>query len=146
MHIETTRFGLLSVDRNALITFEDGLLGFEELRRFVAVPHGPDTPFVWLQSAERPDLAFLLLPPAYVFPGYPPGYPPDVPPGAALWVIVTVPPSRPHDMTANLLGPLVVEPETGRGRQIVLDGERFSTKHRVFPAVEPARAAAVGGG
>ena len=141
LQIETTRFGTVSADPEAVLTFDSGLIGFEDLRRFVAVPHDPDSPFVWLQSAERPDTAFLLLPPDFVFPGYGPKLPPDLPAEGRLWVIVTVPPGRPHDMTANLIGPVVVDPATNRGRQIVLDdGDRFTTKHRVFPAV------AAGGG
>src|SRR4028118_261311 len=99
LQIETTRFGTVSAVSDALLTFASGLVGFEDLRRFVAVPHEADSPFVWLQSAERPDLAFLLLPPEFVFPGYGLKLPPDLPAEGRLWVIVTVPPGRPQDMT-----------------------------------------------
>jgi flagellar assembly factor FliW len=33
------------------------------------------------------------------------------------------------DLTANLVGPLVVNSRTGRGVQLVLDGECYSTRH-----------------
>ncbi len=141
LQIETTRFGTVSAAPEAVLTFASGLIGFEDLRRFVAVPHEPESPFVWLQSVERPETAFLLLPPEFVFPGYGPALPPDLPADGRLWVIVTLPPGRPHDMTANLLGPIVVDPATNQGRQVILENsERFTTRHRVFPdAAEAGR-------
>ena len=137
--LETTRFGALEVDEASLLTFAEGLLGFDDVRRFVLVPHGPDTPFAWLQSAERPDLACLLLPPFVAFPDYAPAVSPsEAGPDALLWVILRVPEGNPRDMTANLLGPLVIDEKTRQGRQLVLNDDRYSTRHRVFPAEAPA--------
>lgn len=129
VEVETTRFGPLRVAEAAIITFPEGLLGFENRRRFTLVPQA-DTVFAWLQSLDRPDLAFLLLPPAAAFPDYAPLD--RVEPGATLWVIVTVPDGRPRDMTANLLGPLLIDAATRQGRQIVVEGDRFTTRHRLL--------------
>ena len=145
IEIETTRFGHLIADEEALLTFPEGLPGFADARRFVPVPHGEDSPFVWLQSAERPELAFLVLSPAGAFPDYAPPLPADTAPDAAVWVVVTVPPGDARAMTANLLGPLVIDGRTRHGRQIVLDGDRYSTKHRVLPAGASAAAPAGAG-
>ncbi len=144
--VETARFGSLAVGEDALVTFPDGLLGFADARRFVLVPHGPGTPFVWLQSAERPELAFLLLAPSVAIPGYAPALPPGAGPDASLWVIVTLPAGRPEEMTANLLGPLVIDEASRQGRQLVLSDDRFSTKHRMFPARRPEETPVAGRG
>ena len=142
--VRTTRFGDLAVAPDAVVTFTDGLLGFPDARRFVAVPHdAAGSPFVYLQSVERAELAFLLLPPALVSPGYAPPLPADVDSGqAALWAIVTVPPGRPRDMTVNLLGPLAIMGSVGR--QIVLDNPdgRYAARHPVAAPAQPAAAAA----
>lgn len=37
MELETTRFGKLEVDEEEIITFEDGLYGFEDNKRFTLV-------------------------------------------------------------------------------------------------------------
>ena len=132
--VETIRFGSLTVSEDALLTFPDGLLGFADARRFVLVPHGQNSPFVWLQSAERPELAFLLLPPSVLFPDYAPALPFAGGPDASLWVIVTIPAGQPQDMTANLLGPVAIDEAARRGQQVVLSDDRFTTKHRVLPA------------
>jgi flagellar assembly factor FliW len=138
--IHSTRFGALTYEEEAVIRFPDGLPGFDDALRFVAVPQGEDSPFVWLQSLEREDLAFLLLAPAAVFPDYRPGVGEDAP-GVTLWVIATIPPGRPREMTANLLGPLVIDEPARVGRQVVLEADRYNTRHAVFSA-EPAAAAA----
>lgn len=39
--------------------------------------------------------------------------------------------SRPGSLTANLLAPLVVDPVTGAGRQLVLEGSRYGTRHAI---------------
>lgn len=132
--VNTSRFGSLVVSPEAVVSFPDGLLGFAGARRFVAVPHGPaGSPFVWLQSLERPDLAFLLVPPALACPGYAPPLPKEAKtPDAQLWAIATVPAGRPREMSVNLLGPLVISGNAGR--QIVLDTDRYSARHPVLPA------------
>ena len=63
MQIETTRFGLLPIDENQVITFPEGLPGFESHRRFTLVQHpGSDgrSPFQWLQSVDDGALAGLF--------------------------------------------------------------------------------------
>ena len=133
INIETSRFGVITVDQDAVITFPEGILGFEDARRFTLVPQGPENPFVWLQSAERPALAFLLMPPRVAFSDYAPPLPPGIPRAVTLWAMVTIPAGRPHDMTLNLLGPIVIDPIGQRGWQIVLADDRYTTRHRVFP-------------
>lgn len=138
--IATTRFGDLVVDESRVLRFPEGLPGFPAETEWVLVPHAADgaSPFVWLQSARRADLAFLLMPPALAFPDYAPPLPPDVDgaaaSGASLWVVVTVPAGDPRAMTANLLGPIVLEEGARRGRQVVLGDDRYTTRHPVFPS------------
>lgn len=144
--LETTRFGAIAVDRDAVIAFPDGLLGFASAHRFVLVPHGAESPFVWLQSADHADLAFLLMPPRVAFPDYEPGLAVHDRSDVSLWVIITVPPGSPRAMTANLLGPVVIADQARQGWQAVLGDDRYTTRHRVFPDPErPAEAGRQGG-
>lgn len=151
IRFESARFGSIEVPEDSVLTFSDGLLGFAGARRFVVIPHGTGTPFAWLQSVDRPALAFLLLPGA-AFPDYSRAVPSDVRGDSEVWVIVTVPGGKPQEMTANLLGPLVIDEKTRRGRQVILSDDRYSTRHRVFAATgtnrsgpQPLAAGAAGG-
>lgn len=148
MMIETTRFGALPVDESRIITFPEGLPGFEGCRRFTVVPHhgpdgGKDSPFEWLQSLEDGSLAFLAMDPHHVFPQYEP----HLPAGelrsleitqlgrgdARVYALLTVPKGDPCGITANLMAPLVVNCQTRLGKQIVSSNEIYGLRHRLLP-------------
>jgi flagellar assembly factor FliW len=56
----------------------------------------------------------------------------------SIFVIVTIPPGEPENMTANLLGPLVVNTQTRLARQLVLDERRYSHRYPIL-AEDPQR-------
>lgn len=115
------------------IEFPDGLPGFPHARNFRLLPLDPDlTPFAALRSQDLEGLEFVVVPPGAVFEGYTVEVPDDdatrlelrEADDAVVMVIVTV--SRPP--TANLLGPLVVNRRTGRGRQVVMVGSNYDVR------------------
>ena len=63
MMIETTRFGQVEVDEQSLLTFPQGVLGFESIQEFCLLEHKPGSPFLWLQAVENPALAFVVINP-----------------------------------------------------------------------------------
>jgi len=139
----STRFGSFEVRDESIVTFPSGLLGFPEQQRYVILDHDTEAPFKWLQSVEEPSLAFVILEPALIHPGYQI----DVPADAlaeiraeereelALVVILTIPSDDPGRITANLRGPLVISHQTKLGKQVVLS-EDFPTRHPLFPVFE----------
>lgn len=70
MVIHTSRFGAVSLTSEDVIQFPEGLLGFNELRRFVLLDDPTDEIFAWLQSCEEPGIAFPLLEPELFTTGY----------------------------------------------------------------------------
>jgi len=65
MGIKTTRFGEVEID-DTVITFPEGLPGFEEFKKYKLFHNidAGDSPFLfWLQSLEDPDLAFHVIDP-----------------------------------------------------------------------------------
>jgi flagellar assembly factor FliW len=140
MELETTRFGTIRIEADDIITFEDGLVGLSQYRRFVLIRHDSDGPFWWLQSADEPSFAMLLIDPWFFCADY------EVvlsdadaerlqlreeTPKAVL-TTVTIPSGNPHAMTANLLAPLVINTELRIGRQVILDDERYHTRHPIL--------------
>jgi flagellar assembly factor FliW len=70
MHLESARFGGLSIEPEDIITFTQPIIGFHEYRRFVLLP-GPDASMVkWLQSVDAGDLAFIIMDPRDVVVDY----------------------------------------------------------------------------
>ncbi len=139
--LRTTRFGEIDCPQENIIHMPSGLLGFPGCTDYILLPHKKDSPFLWYQSLDDPALAFVVVNPFIFKPDY------DVPISPALMevlgaeklenlevlAIVTIPKDRPRDMTANLLGPIIVNPGKRLARQIVLDPERYSTKTVILP-------------
>lgn len=145
MHIKTTRFGALDIDERKVITFPDGLPGFEGCRRFALVPHsGTDknSPFVWLQSVEDASLAFLAMEPHQAFPDYAPRVPraemdslalTDETARPRLYSLLTIPQGDPCGITANLMAPVVVNTSARLAKQVVLNTDQYGLRHRLLP-------------
>src|ERR1700748_25286 len=70
MQIQTSRFGSVSIEAEDVLTFPEGLLGFNELRRFVLLDDPSDEIFAWLQSCDEPGVAFPLLEPELFINSY----------------------------------------------------------------------------
>ena len=62
MKIQTTRFGDLEIEADRIVTFPDGLPGFEG-KRFAIIVSQENNLIEWLQSADEPDVALMLVAP-----------------------------------------------------------------------------------
>ena len=63
MDVETTRFGAVNVDDERLMTFPAGLLGFTAYKTYALLQPDSNGAFLWLQSVEAPELAFVVTDP-----------------------------------------------------------------------------------
>lgn len=128
MKFVSTRFGNLEVPDNTLLTFPSGILGFPDWTRYVILDHDTEAPFKWLHCVEQPDLAFVILDPALFKPDYQVQVTTEAfaEIGATdvsdltVAVILTIPSDDPLGITANLRGPLVMNPQTRFCKQLVL--------------------------
>lgn len=130
--LETTRFGGLSIDSDTVIAMADGIPGFSDFTRFVLVEVSPDEPFYWLQSADDGELAFLSCVPWTYFPDYELELGDDdevalaVEDVSDLLVLALLTIERDPEsvaVTANLLGPIVLNQKSRIARQIVMHGD-----------------------
>jgi flagellar assembly factor FliW len=137
--VRSRRFGSFDVAREQILEFPAGLIGFPRGRRYVILEHRPGSPFKWLLSIDDPELAFAVADPCELVAGYQPPIEPAakllgvVPGDVALFVIVTIP-RDPKNMTVNLMAPVVVDTQTRRARQMVIEDQNLSPCHPVVPA------------
>ena len=118
MKIQTKAFGEIEVDEKGVIDFPKGLMGFEGSTRFVLLSKEGEKPFCWLQSVEDPQLAFIMISPSDFHQGYKLAVSAedlkslelDGPDDAVVYAIVVVP-QDPSKMTANLQGPVIINPD-----------------------------------
>jgi flagellar assembly factor FliW len=138
--VVSRRFGAYEVPADRVLHFPEGLIGFPGARRFALLDSTrPGSPFRRLLCLDDPELGFVVCDPASLWPGYAAALPPyeGGAENLAVLALVTIP-QKPMEMTANLMAPLVVDPRTRVGRQLVLDTGRLSTRHPILPPGEPA--------
>lgn len=140
MKLNTKNFGEIEIDKEKIILFPEGILGFEEEKQFIIInSEDEENPFQWLQSVSNPDLAFVIINPFFVYPNYDIVIPETAQnklkikdeKDIIIYSIVVVPEDM-EKMTANLLGPIIINIHEKIGKQIVLDDNRYSTKHYIF--------------
>ncbi len=137
--VRTSRFGEIEVQADKIIRMTAPFLGFPDSHRFIIRPHGDKSPFMWFQSLDDPDLAFVVIPAAALIPQYTPqiaapilkdleitGTKPE------LLLILTIPEGKPLEMTANLLGPIVLNASTRLACQVLLDPAVYEVRWPVF--------------
>jgi len=101
--------------------------GFPAHRQFVLVRLNDDGLLYALTSVDDPGLRFLVAPPEPFFPDYAPEIESEVlaalntkdPDRLLVMVVIT---AGVTETTANLLAPIIVDRDTRRAMQVVLDG------------------------
>ncbi len=143
MNISTTRFGSVEVSHQHLIVLSQGLIGCPSLTRFVAIESDAGGVFRWWQAVDAPDTAFVILDPLSVVPDYDlrgldvewADLGVDDPALRQVVVVVTAPGPTLESVTLNLAAPILINPTTRQGRQIVLPDERYGVAVRFDDAV-----------
>lgn len=133
MFVDSERLGPIEVSDTSIVELPAGLLGFESCHRFALIPADDAGAYVWLQSIEDPALAFLAVVPGFFFPDYAPELPDEDAEAldlreerdAQVLCLVTI---TDDAVTANLMGPIVLNVTTRQARQVVLSDSPWSTR------------------
>ena len=143
--IQSTRFGAVEVEPEAVLSFPRGLIGLGG-SRYALLTTDPDSPFSWLHSLEDPDLALPVTRPWEFFPDYEVvvsdaeatalGLGGDGP--ADVWVTVRAAASI-EDFTVNLRAPIVVTsaPDGTNAFQVINDAPGLDVRTPLFAASSP---------
>lgn len=139
MKVKTTRFGELEINPSDILTFHEGLLGFENLKKYFVVDPGDSTLILWLQSTEDEKVAFPIIEPKIFKPDYVAKLLPADLNGlelesittARLYNILTIP-GNVVEMSANLKAPIVINSNKKVAKQIVLADSKLTVKHEMY--------------
>ena len=133
MQIQTTRFGVVSVDPDHLITFPRGLVGLSDCVRFTLLQRGEKSVYYWLQSTDQPELAFLVVDPGEFFKDYHVSIREDTQADLNLTdakdgQMLVICNCAGEWLTGNLLGPLVINTKTRVAQQVVLTDKKWTCR------------------
>ncbi len=144
MILQSKLLGNLEVEEKSVLYFPDGLLGFEECKRYILADVEEFQPFLWLISVEEPEIGFAIADPQLFYESR---Y--EVPLSAAdkdildlksgdtvsVFVIVSISEGG-RRITANLKGPVVLNTRNRLGKQVVVYSPSYSVRQTLQAAEE----------
>lgn len=150
MKINTRIFGEIEIADDKIINFENGIIGFPDLKRFTLLhdeEKGTNAGIRFLQSIEEPSFAMPVIDPLIIKPDYAPEVNDELLAGAGvltdenMLVLVTV--SVPSDITrmsVNLQGPIVINVDEHKACQIIVEGNLYPVKFPVYDILQARKA------
>jgi flagellar assembly factor FliW len=140
MTLKGTRFGDIEFAKSDVIHFPEGMVGFEKFDKYVVIHTKEGSPYRWLQSTQEAKLAFLVsIPESFVTE-----YAPEISNSEAeslelthetphlILVTTTIPPGKPELATANLAAPVIINLETRKAKQVILEDEAYTIRYPIF--------------
>ncbi len=143
MKFDTTRFGQIDVKPEDILIFPDGPLGFPDCTRFTFIDEERAAPFRMLQSLDNPALAFVVVDPLMARPDFQFDVTlddlklikADNTDNLLVYAIVTMNRNI-HEVTINLQGPLVINPNHKLGHQFVLIDTEYTTREKLLQNID----------
>lgn len=129
----------------AELNFPEGLVGCPEWQHFVLESNPAMAPLVLLNSTDEPILSLPAVNPWLVKPDYAPtlgdadrlALAPESDSDLEWLAVLNIQP-EPLRVTANLLGPLVVNRRTGMARQVILSNSGYPAAYPIQAPWQPA--------
>ena len=142
MFIKTKIFGEVEISDDKILTFEDGIIGFPDLKHFTLIhdeEKGTDAGIRYFQSIEEPAFAMPVMNPLMVCEDYnlqvseeflsSLGNISDE--NIVVLVTVTVPTDL-TKMTVNLQGPILINANKKKGAQIIVEGNDYPVRFPIY--------------
>lgn len=150
MKVLTKYFGEIEISKDNIITFNDGVYGFEKYRKYIVIDIENNKNFKCLQSIEEEYIAFIITNPWNFFKGYEIDIPDDELENLniveiedmEIQTIVTVPKDM-KKMTVNLQAPLILNIKNKIAKQIILNNNNYKTKHYINEMESESHASAL---
>lgn len=142
MLVQTKYFGEIDLTDEKIITLERGLFGFEEYKRYTILydcEKEGKANVSWFQSLDEPSLAFSVINPLVAKPDYNPVVEDELLNGLGeiteenLVILLTL--TVPEDitqMTVNLKAPIIINADTRKGVQLIVENQDYEIKYKVY--------------
>lgn len=150
MLVKTKHFGEINLDEDKIITFDEGILGFKDCKKYAIIydnESGERPDITWLQNLEEPALALPVISPFLIRPDYNPAVEDALltslgnitEENLVVLVSVTVP-SDVSKISANLRAPFVINADTKKGCQVIVDDADYEVKYYFYEKLKAIKA------
>lgn len=146
MKVNTRIFGEVDVAEEKLLTFDNGIIGLENMKSFVLLydsEKGEGDTITWLQSIDDADFAMPVINPYVVKQDYNPMVEDEmlIPLGELnpedLMVFTTIRvPADITQMTVNFKAPIIIHAKTRKGCQIIAENEDYLVRQPVYETLK----------
>ncbi len=146
MKANTRLFGEIDIPEEKIITFDQGVLGFDEYKKFTIIfdtSKETESSISWLQCMDEPELAFPMINPFYVMEDYNPVVETEwlEPLGGVtdenivIFVFVNIK-SDVTKLTANMKAPVIINSDTRKGAQLIVENTDYEIKYNIYDVVQ----------
>ena len=142
MLVKTKHFGEIELEDSKIITFDEGLIGFEDNKRDTILFNNESKhkgTISWLQSLDEPLLALPVVSPFVAMADYNPVVEDEVlaPLGELndenLVILLTLTvPSDLTKMTVNLKAPIIINADTRKGCQAIAENPDYVVRYGIY--------------
>lgn len=150
MKITTRIFGEIEIADDKVIVFENGIIGFPDLKNFALIhdeEKGTNTGIRFMQSLDEPNFAMPVMDPLLVKPDYDPQVDDELLASAGdissdnILVLVTATiPSDLTKMSVNLQGPFIINVEEHKACQIIVENGDYPVKFPIYEILKSRKA------
>jgi flagellar assembly factor FliW len=136
--METNIAGTQPIQPN-IINFPNGLIGLENYRQFILKELPDQELFLLLQSVEDDHFGLVVTNPFWFMTDYefelPDAYAERMRDKTNVDVFVTVSvAATPENITANLMGPILIDRNASVGFQVLSSDKKYTTKYKLMSA------------
>jgi flagellar assembly factor FliW len=146
MLTKTKFFGEVNLDDSKVLTFDEGILGFEDYKRWAILydeEEKQDSTINWLQSLDEVNVAIPIVNPFVLVPDYNPVVNDDYleclgdfkDEDLIVMNTITVP-ADVKQTTCNLRAPFIINLKNNKGVQIVTEGDEYPVRFNVYESVQ----------
>ncbi len=144
MKINTRMFGEIDIDEEKIINFDLGIIGFDFLKKFTLIhdEDEEDNSVIWLQSLDEPAFAMPVMNPLLAMDNYNPSVEDELfknigeTDGDIIVFVTLTVPDKIENMTVNLRAPIIINPKTRKGCQIIVEETEYLVKYPVYEALK----------
>lgn len=148
MELNTKLFGKINVDEEKIITFDNGIIGFCDMKRFMLIHDSEQEgkAITWLQSIDEPEFAMPVINPLLVDNTYDPVIEDELLSGLGeikedeLLVLVTITvPKEIEKITCNMAAPIVINAGNRKACQVITEGNTYLVKYPVYDILKKGK-------
>ena len=151
MKAKTRLFGDIDIPEEKILTFEQGVLGFDDCKKFTIIydtSKNTESSISWLQCMDEPELAFPMISPFYVMEDYNPIVESEwlEPLGEVneeniiIFVLMNIK-SDVTKLTANMKAPIIINSDTRKAAQLIVENQDYEIKYNIYDVVQKQKKA-----